>query len=71
MRPLRTDDPGIGQLLMRVEERLAEARAFTTRRTVLPNASGPRRVARIGFVSILIAVGNRLVRPLPKGAAPA
>jgi hypothetical protein len=71
MRHLQTDDPGVGQLLMRAEERLAEARAFTTRRVLLPDATRPPRAARIWLGSVLIAVGNRLVRSLPKAATPA
>ena len=71
MRHLQTDDPGVGQLLMRAEERLAEARAFTTGRAFLPDAPRPPRAVRIWLGSVLIAVGNRLVRPLPKDAAPA
>ena len=71
MRQRHIDDPGIGPLLMRAEERLAEARAFTTGRAVLCDAPRPPRAARIWFGSVLIAVGNRLVRPLPKPAAPA
>ena len=71
MRQLHIDDPGIEPLLMRAAERLAEARAFTTGRAVRRDAPRPRRAARIWLGSVLIAVGNRLVRPLPKPAAPA
>ena len=71
MRHSRTDDAGAGQFLMRAEERLAEARVFTTRRALLPDATRPPRAARIWLGSALIALGNRLVRPLPKAATPA
>jgi hypothetical protein len=71
MRHFQTDDAGAGQLLMRAEERLAEARAFTTGRALLPDAPRQPRAARIWLGSVLIAVGNRLVRPLPKAATPA
>ena len=71
MRHFQTDDAGAGQLLMRAEERLAEARAFNTGQALLPDAPRPLRAARTWLGSVLIAVGNRLVRPLPKPAAPA
>jgi hypothetical protein len=71
MRHPQTDDAGIGQLLIRAEERLAEARAFTTGRAVLRDSPRPPRAARIWLGSVLIALGNRLARPLPKPTAPA
>jgi len=71
MRRFHPDDAGAGQLLMRAEERLAEARAFTTGRAVPCDARRPPRATRIWLGSVLIAVGNRLLRPLPKPATPA
>ena len=71
MRQRLIDDPWAQQLLDRAEDRLAGARAFSIRRAVV----GPRRglpgAGRVWLGSLLIATGQRLLRPVPKPAMPA
>ena len=71
MRTYRIGDPRTEAYLLRAEERMAEARAFATRRALLRAVHEPRRPARIWLGSILLAVGHRLLRSVPGSPAPA
>ena len=71
MRTYRIGDPRTEAYLLRAEEVLAEARAFSARRALLRDARPPRRRARAWLGSILLAVGHRLLRAAPGPAAPA
>jgi hypothetical protein len=65
------DDPWAQAYLIRAEERLADARARAARQALLRNARPPRRRAQVWLGSVLLAVGHRLLRSVPKPAAPA
>lgn len=70
--PVRTypiGDPRTEAYLLKVEEMLVEARAFSARRALLRGARPPRRKARVWLGSILLAVGHRLLQSVPEPAA--
>src|SRR5262245_29067600 len=71
MRQRLIDDPWAQQLLDRAEDRLGLARAFTIRRAVVGPRRRPPRAGRAWLGSLLIAMGQRLLRPVPKPAMPA
>jgi len=71
MRQRLIDDPWAQQLLDRAEDRLAGARAFTTRHGAARPPRRPPGAARVWLGSLLIAMGHRLLGPVPKPAAPA
>ena len=67
----RIGDPRVEAYLLRAEELMEEARAFTARRALLRDARPPRRQARAWLGSLLLAVGHRLLRSVPGSVAPA
>ena len=71
MRTYRIRDPRVEAHLLRAEEIVAEARAFSARRAILRDAHPPRRPApvRAWLGSALLAVGHRLLRSVPGPAA--
>jgi hypothetical protein len=69
MRMYHIDDPRTEAYLLKVEEMLAEARAFSARRALLRDARPPRRKARVWLGSILLVVGHRLLQSVPGPAA--
>jgi hypothetical protein len=71
MRTYRAGDPRVEAYLLRAEGTLAEARAFTARRALVRDARPPRRPARVWLGSVLLALGQRLLRVAPGSAAPA
>ena len=71
MRTYRIGDPRVEAYLLKAEETLAEARAFTARRALLRDARPPRRPARVWLGAVLLAVGHRLLRTAPGSVAPA
>jgi hypothetical protein len=71
MRTHRIGDPRVEAYLLRAEDQLAEARAFSARRALLRDARPPRRPARVWLGSILLAAGRRLLRAAPGSPAPA
>jgi len=71
MRTYRIGDPRVEAYLLKAEETLAEARAFTARRALLRDARPPRRAARVWLGAVLLAVGHRLLRTAPGSVAPA
>jgi hypothetical protein len=71
MRTYLIGDPRTEAYLLRAEELHAEARAFAARQALLRDARPPRRPARLWLGSILLAIGQRLLRAAPGSAAPA
>jgi len=71
MRQRLIDDPWARQLLDRAEDRLSEARDFTIGRALVGPRRPPRGTARVWLGSLLISMGLRLLRPVPKPAMPA
>ena len=71
MRTYRIGDPRVEAYLLRAEETLAEARAFSARQALIRDARPPRRQARVWLGSVLLAVGHRLLRSVPEPAATA
>src|SRR5262245_42868615 len=71
MRTYRIGDAWTEAHLLRTEEGLAEARAFSARRALLRDARPRRRHARVWLGSILLAAGHRLLRSVPGPAASA
>jgi hypothetical protein len=71
MRTNRIGDPRVEPYLRRADEIVAEARVFTTRRALLRDLRPPRRPARIWLGSVLLALGQRLLRAAPGPVAPA
>jgi hypothetical protein len=71
MRARPIDDAWAQQLLDRAEDRLAAARVFTARHDAALPPRRPPGAARVWLGSILIAMGLRLLRPVPKQATPA
>ena len=71
MRTHRTGDARVEAYLLRAEGTLAEARAFVARQALLRDARPPRRPARAWLGSVLLALGERLLRSVPEPAAPA
>ena len=69
MRMYHIGDPRAEAYLLKVEEMLAEARAFSARRALLRDARPPRRKARVWLGSVLLAVGHRLLQTVPGPAA--
>jgi hypothetical protein len=69
MRTYGNGDPRVEAYLLRAEEIVAEARAFSARRALLRDARPPRRQARVWLGSVLLAVGHRLLRTAPGSAA--
>jgi hypothetical protein len=65
MRRLRTGDSWAEYQLLRAEEVLAEARAFTVRRALRCNSHPRRRRVRIWLDPVLFIVGHRLRRSVP------
>jgi hypothetical protein len=56
--------------LLQAEERMAEARAFAARRTLLRDPRPPRRGVRVWLGFLLLAAGHRLLRTVPSSAGP-
>jgi hypothetical protein len=71
MRRQYIHDPAVQAQLIRAEEVLEEARAFTARRALLRDARPPRRRARVWLGSVLITLGRRLLDPVAELPAPA
>ena len=71
MRTYRIGDPRVEAYLLRAEEQVAEARAFSARRALIRDTRPPRRPVRVWLGSLLLAVGHRLLRPAPGSTAPA
>ena len=65
MRPHRSGDLWTEVGLLRTEEMLAEARAFSAQRALLRDARPPRRKARVWLGSVLLAVAHRLLQSAP------
>ena len=71
---MRTDligDAWTQAYLLRAKERMEEARAFSARQALIRDARPPHRPARVWLGSLLLAVGQRLLRPAPGSTAPA
>jgi hypothetical protein len=68
MRPRPIDDAWAQQLLDRAEDRLAGARAFTTRHGAARPPRRPPGAARVWLGSLLIAMGHRVLGPMPEPA---
>jgi hypothetical protein len=71
MRTYRISDPRVEAYLLRAEEQVAEARAFSARLALIRDARPPRRPPRVWLGSLLLAVGHRLLRPAPGSTVPA
>jgi hypothetical protein len=71
MRWQFVNDPVVHAQLIRAEEVLEQARAFTARRALLRDARPPRRRARVWLGSVLITLGRRLLDPVAELPAPA
>src|SRR5262245_7292002 len=71
MRQSPIRDAVVEYWLLQAEERLADARALAARRALLRDARPPRRRPRVWLGSVLIAVGRRLLGPVPELRAPA
>jgi hypothetical protein len=69
MRTHRSGDIWTEACLLRVEEMLAEARAFTADRARVREARPPRRTVRLWLGSVLLAVAHRLLQSTPGPAA--
>ena len=65
MRTDRSGDLWTEACLLRVEEMLADARAFNAQRALLRDARSPRRTVRVWLGSVLLAVAHRLLQPAP------
>ena len=71
MRTYPIGDPRTEALLLRAEEVIAEARAFSARRAIVRDARPPRRGARVWLGSVLLAIGHWLLRVAPGSVASA
>jgi hypothetical protein len=72
MRTYRIGDLRTEAYLLKAEEAMAEARAFSARRALLRDARPPRRKARVWLGCLLLAVGHHLLQsvPDPEASAP-
>jgi hypothetical protein len=68
MRQRLTDDPWAQQLLDRAEDRLAGARAFRARQAAVDPLRRRPGAARVWLGSLLVAIGHRLLGPVPEPA---
>jgi hypothetical protein len=71
MRQRLIDDPWAQQLLDRAEDRLAGARSFRAGQGAVGSPPRSPGAGRVWLGSLLIAMGHRLLRPVPKQATPA
>jgi hypothetical protein len=71
MRMYRIGDSRAEAYLLRAEEVLAEARAFSALRAEIRDTRPPRRPARVWLGTLLLALGQRLLASTPEPAAPA
>jgi hypothetical protein len=71
MRQRPIDDAWAQQLLDRAEDRLAGARSFRARQGAVGSPPRSPGAGRVRLGSLLIAMGHRLLRPVPKPATPA
>jgi hypothetical protein len=70
MKRHSTGDVWTDANLLRAQERVAAARAFTARRALLGDARSPRRGVRVWLGSFLLAVGHRLLGPVQGATVP-
>ena len=70
MKRYVTGDIWADAKLLHIEEQVAEARAFTARRTLLRGSRPSRRGVRVWLGSLLLAAGHRFLGPASRSAGP-
>ncbi len=66
MRPYRVDDSWTEACLLKAEDALAEARAYSARRALFRDTPPARRRTRAWLGSVLLTLGHRLLRSVPR-----
>ena len=69
MRRLSTGDLWADAKLLQAEERMAEARAFAARQTLLRDSRPAPRGVRVRLGTLLLAAGHRLLRSVAGSAS--